>query len=158
MTFNNFVKQVAKWEGCRLKAYYDSGGTLTIGYGFTRSVIDSLNENTTITQERADKLLKQIVKKYMNAVVNECKHHNLMFTCNQILALTDFTYNCGIGAMQNLLKQPTHEKIVEHLLMYNKVTINGVKTFSQGLANRRDYEAVLYNKKCSCTVPCSYKN
>ena len=45
---------IKKFEGCRLEAYKCSGGVWTIGYGHTENV----NEGDTITQEKADKLLK----------------------------------------------------------------------------------------------------
>lgn len=157
MTYNKFINQLKNFEGCRLKAYKDIANVVTIGYGFTKSVIPDLTIDTEITQEYADMLLKKAVKKYMDSVVAECKKHNLMFTCHQILALTDFSYNCGIGALQTILKQERHCDIVEHLLMYNKATINGVKQTVNGLVKRREWESELYNKKCTCTVPCSYR-
>ena len=46
---------IKKFEGCRLKAYYCSGGVLTIGYGHTGGV----KETDVITQEEADKLYNE---------------------------------------------------------------------------------------------------
>jgi lysozyme len=51
---------IKKFEGCRLKAYYCSGGVLTIGYGHTGGV----KETDTITQEEADELLEKDVLKF----------------------------------------------------------------------------------------------
>ena len=45
----------AKLEGCRLTAYPDTGGKLTIGYGHTALV----HASQTITQETADYLLRE---------------------------------------------------------------------------------------------------
>lgn len=157
MTLSNYIKKLKTFEGCRLKAYKDIANVVTIGYGFTKSVIPDLTIESTMTQEEADKQLKKIVKKHIDVVVKECKKHNLMFTCNQIIALTDFCYNCGFGALQNIMKYQSHDEIVQHLILYNKATINGVKQTVQGLVKRREWEKEVYLKKCSCSVPCSYR-
>ena len=51
---------IKKFEGCRLEAYYCSGGVLTIGYSNTGGV----KESETITQEEAEKLLRADVFKF----------------------------------------------------------------------------------------------
>ena len=53
---------IKKFEGCRLEAYYCSGGVLTIGYGHTGGV----KESDTITQEEAEKLLRADVLNLKN--------------------------------------------------------------------------------------------
>ena len=58
---------IKKFEGCRLEAYYCSGGVLTIGYGHTGGV----KESDTITQEEAEKLLRADVFKFEKNVEDD---------------------------------------------------------------------------------------
>ena len=51
---------IKKFEGCKLEAYYCSGGVLTIGYGHTGKV----KETDVITQDEADRLLKGDILKF----------------------------------------------------------------------------------------------
>ena len=56
---------IKKFEGCKLEAYYCSGGVLTIGYGHTGKV----KETDVITQDEADRLLKGDILKFVSASV-----------------------------------------------------------------------------------------
>lgn len=76
-----------KSEGCKLRAYRDTGGVLTIGYGHTGGV----RENQVITQEVAETLLRHDVQ-YAVGVVNA---HALPCTQGQFDALVDFVFNVG---------------------------------------------------------------
>ena len=51
-TSNNGITLIKKFEGCRLKAYKDAAGVLTIGYGHTSGV----KAKDSITQEEAENL------------------------------------------------------------------------------------------------------
>jgi lysozyme len=74
-------------EGCRLKAYQDTGGVWTIGYGHTGGV----KPNQVITQEVAEVLLEHD----MNYAANFVNQHCLPCTQGQFDALTDFVFNVG---------------------------------------------------------------
>jgi lysozyme len=74
-------------EGCKLKAYQDTGGVWTIGVGHTGGV----KPNDVITKELADTLLKHDIAYAVNIVNTHC----LPATQGQFDALTDFVYNVG---------------------------------------------------------------
>jgi lysozyme len=74
-------------EGCKLRAYQDTGGIWTIGYGHTQKVRpnDIIDNNTAVT------FLKHDVE-YAVSVVNT---HALPCTQGQFDALVDFVFNVG---------------------------------------------------------------
>ena len=84
---------IKKFEGCRLEAYYCSGGVLTIGYGHTGGV----KESDTITQEEAEKLLRADVFKF-----EEYVEDNVMVELDQSQfdALVAWTFNLGPGNLR----------------------------------------------------------
>lgn len=87
---DNLIK---KFEGCRLKAYRDPKGILTIGYGHTSAAGNPLvTEGMTITQNQAEQILKQDLVKFENAVSDLVK---VNLSQNQFDVLVDFTYNAG---------------------------------------------------------------
>ena len=61
------VKLIKEFEGCKLKAYYDSVGVITIGYGTTNSdksiTGKTITKGMTISQATADKWLKESLNK-----------------------------------------------------------------------------------------------
>lgn len=126
-------------EGCRLKAYQDTGGVWTIGYGHTGNV----KPNSTITQEQAEALL-HLDRKYAETCVNQ---HALPCTQGQFDALVDFVFNVGPSQF-----------LTSHLLRYHRAGQydlaakefpkwkydNG--TVEPGLVKRRSAEAALYSQ------------
>jgi lysozyme len=74
-------------EGCKLKAYQDTGGVWTIGYGHTGNV----RPNQVVTPELAEALLEHDMQ-YAAGVVN---NHAGQCTQGQFDALTDFVFNVG---------------------------------------------------------------
>lgn len=83
----NLIKQ---FEGCRLKSYKCPAGIWTIGYGHTKDV----KEGLTITQEKAEALLKQDLKIHCKNVSNLVK---IPLKQNEFDALVSFEYNVGYG-------------------------------------------------------------
>jgi lysozyme len=82
-----------KFEGCRLEAYRDSVGVLTIGYGHTG---EGVAEGMAWTQEQADAHLE----KDMEAAASEVEHLlKVPVSQGQFDALTDFAYNLGAGTL-----------------------------------------------------------
>lgn len=139
MTKSDLVKQIKAFEGFRQVAYADPGkGVLTIGYGRTQNV----RPGETTTREIEDKLLNDAVSSYYNQVVAATKQYNYNFTENQLLALTDFTYNCGRANLLKLLDfgKRSIKEIGDKILLYDKA---GGKTLS-GLTKRRQFENALY--------------
>lgn len=139
MTLNDLILKIKIFEGFRSKVYIDAGGTPTIGYG--RTNIKSMNETTT--KEKEDKWLIEKV----SAVYENVRHKMLAWgyyslSTEQLLALTDFTYNLGIGNLNKLTDNGQRDisTIAEKILLYNKC--NGKEL--SGLTKRRQWEHDLF--------------
>jgi lysozyme len=79
-----------QFEGCRLTAYRDQGGVLTIGYGYTGAVLPG----QTCTQAQAEEWLHQDIV-FAETEVNRLV--KIPLTQAEFDALVDFTFNCGCG-------------------------------------------------------------
>lgn len=137
MFWKEFVDKIKYFEGFREKAYKDSAGNLTIGYGFTKSIIPELNEKMTITKNYADKLLEKLLNNELNYVASLVDDS---FSYDSLLALTSFSYNCGHKALEKILHRKDILEMGDALLLYNKCTINGKKVELKGLTKRRKWE------------------
>lgn len=138
----SFIKN---FEGCRLKAYNDGVGIMTIGYGSTMYPEGTrVKEGDMITQERAEFMLKWEV--ILKAKSVAAFLYNVVLKQQQFDALVSFAYNVGVGNLQKstLLKKvklnPNDESIRDEFMKWNKA---GGKTL-EGLTRRRAAEADLY--------------
>lgn len=97
-TAGQFIKE---HEGCRLKAYADTGGVFTIGYGATGP---DIHPGTTWTQEHAETRLAEDVARFEKAVDELV---TVPITDNQRAALISFAFNLGAHALagSTLLKK-----------------------------------------------------
>jgi len=132
---------IKKFEGCKLEAYYCSGGVLTIGYGHTGGV----KETDVITQEEADKLLKGDILKFEQYVED-----NVIVELDQgqFDALVAWTFNLGPGnlresTMLKKLNDADYASVPFEMKRWNKA---GGKTLD-GLIRRRNAEALLFQSK-----------
>lgn len=82
-------------EGFRAKAYLDTGGIWTIGFGTTRVNGIPIGVGQVCTEKIAEVWLNADCAEAQTAV-NQLVHHPL--TQNQFDALVSFVYNVGIGA------------------------------------------------------------
>lgn len=130
---------IKSYEGCRLQAYKCPAGAWTIGWGHTQNVC----EGQVITQAQADNLFNVDVQKY------EVPERYGSFNQNQFDALTSFAYNCGMGALDDVL---TSGDITGTMAQYKK----GGGIVLQGLVRRRAEEIALYNTPIY-TGPTEYK-
>jgi lysozyme len=133
-------KIIKQWEGLRLKAYLDTGGVWTIGWGHTKNV----DAGMTITEEQAQKLFEEdyaeharIIKKHVKVPLNEF----------QEAALISFAFNVGEPqfAKSTLLKKLNkgeYESVPAQLQRW--IYDNGKVV--KGLVNRRAAEAGLWAK------------
>ena len=80
---------IKEFEGCKLTAYRDGGGVLTIGWGHTGADVE---EGMTITQERADELLLLDLADAVHGVNALVK---VPLTQNEFDALVSFAFNVG---------------------------------------------------------------
>lgn len=137
------LELIKRFEGCRLKAYQDSVGVWTIGYGTTNAdkVITGTNivSGLQISQRTADEWLRQSVDKKYGPKVEK---YNAAYGWNQneFDALVSFAYN--IGSIDQLTANGIRSRsmIAEKVLQYNKA---GGKVFP-GLTRRREAERALF--------------
>ena len=139
MTFNDLLLKIKLFEGFSTRVYIDAGGTPTIGYG--RTDIKSMNETTT--KEKEDLwLYKKVNNIYEQVKIKMVEKWHYNVNENQLLALTDFTYNLGIGNLNKLTDNGQRDisTISEKILLYNKC--NGKEL--NGLTKRRQWEHDLF--------------
>lgn len=98
---NNGINLIKKFEGLELKAYKDSVGILTIGYGHTRGV----KAGDVITGQQADAFLREDVQVAELAVNTNVK---VKLTQGQFDALVSFIFNLGAG---NFVKSTLLKKL-----------------------------------------------
>lgn len=133
---------IKSFEGCELKSYKDIVGILTIGYGHTGS---DVTENQTISQAKAEEILKEDLERFEKGVAELCKL--VALNPNQFSALVCFSFNVGLGAfktstMLKLLNAKEYSKAADQFLRWNKA---GGKEVA-GLTRRREAERQLFLK------------
>lgn len=127
------------FEGLKLTAYPDpgtGGAPWTIGYGHTGPEV---HPGLTITQEQAEELLMQDVKKAAAAVNAKVTGD---ITQEEFDALVDFVFNVGAGnfAASTLLKKVNAGDIHGAAAEFEKWDMAGGKHMA-GLLRRRNAEA-----------------
>jgi lysozyme len=139
----NFIKKAE--GGLYLKAYLDSGGVPTIGFG---SIYDfdkqrKVQMGDVITPEQAQRWLEMETSKNAEEIKRLVK---VPLTNNMLNSLISFTYNVGINGfrqstMLRLLNSGADKNIVAE--QFDRwVYDNGVKV--KGLINRRNAEKKLF--------------
>lgn len=99
------IELIKRFEGLQLKAYQDSVGVWTIGYGWTQPVDGKkVGPGMQIDQATADRLLKCGVVQYEQGVNQLVK---VKITQGQFDALVSFAYNLGLRSLSTstLLKK-----------------------------------------------------
>ena len=86
---NSGLSLIKRYEGCRLKAYKDSVGVWTIGWGNTSHA----KAGMAITQQQAESFLKDDIKP-IETLLNGM---GINYTQNQFDALTSWIFNLGQG-------------------------------------------------------------
>jgi lysozyme len=133
----NFIKS---FEGCRLRAYRDIVGVLTIGYGYTGPDITPM---TLWTQEQCDAALLDRVKEFekcINTLVTvELNQH-------QFNALVSFVYNLGcnslkISTLLKLLNAGDYKNASRQFVLWD----HAGQTVLTSLLTRRKAEMNLFN-------------
>ena len=92
-------KIIKEFEGLRLQAYPDAGAW-AIGWGSTTIGGKVVREGQSITQAQADAQLDADLKRFHEALVRAIPAVS-SWQPNRIAALLSWTYNLGVGAMQN---------------------------------------------------------
>ena len=134
------IELIKSFESCRTTAYKDTVGVWTIGWGHTGSDVYA---GKRITQEEADKLLKDDLERFEKHVASFDPTYN--WNENEFSALASFAYN--VGSINQLTANGSRSKavIADKILAYDKA---GGKTLP-GLTRRRKAERALFLKKVS---------
>lgn len=137
------LAMIASFESFAPKAYYCPAGVLTIGYGHTGTNAkgQELQEDDTVTQEQAMRLLNEDVLWAENAINKQ----QLDLTQNQFDALVSFVFNVGANAFSHStllkkLKSRDFDAAADEFLRWNKA---GGKVL-RGLTTRREAERELF--------------
>jgi lysozyme len=142
---------IKNFEGKKLKAYKDSVGIWTIGFGSIYNIDenrpvkqgDVISEETALRWLRYEIAQKQIdIKKLIKVPVTQ----------NQLDSITSLVFNIGTNSFKKstllkLLNAGTDKKTVaDQFLRWNKGTIDGKLQVIPGLTNRRILERELFLK------------
>lgn len=135
------TKLISSYEGCKLTAYNDPVGLLSIGYGSRYINGIPVKAGTTITQAQADSMLEQDVQNLYNKISFVLPN----LTENQYIAVLDFAYNTGYYAfikstMFNYLKSGN---IAEAATQFELWDHAGGKVLP-GLLRRRQQEKAIF--------------
>jgi len=136
------IDLVKQFEGLELKAYQCAAGVWTIGYGYTKGVM----EGDTWSEEKSDHmLLHEFANEYEN-VVNACV--KVPINQCQFDALCSFVYNLGGNALATstllkVLNSGDYNGVPEQIKRWNKA---GGKVLA-GLVRRRSAESELFEGK-----------
>ncbi len=134
----NGVDLIKSFEGCVLKAYQDSAGVWTIGYGHTKGV----HSGMTISATQAEDYLKSDLAMFEQAV-NNCV--TVSITQNVFDALVSFSFNVGGAALKKstLLAKLNKGDINGAAAEFDKWVYAG-KRVLPGLIRRRAAEKELF--------------
>lgn len=132
------IELIKEFEGCKLKAYQDSVGVWTIGYGHTKNV----RKGDVITQKQADQFLIEDLEDAEDAVNRLVK-----VEINQVMfdALSSFVFNLGASKFKSstLLRLLNWGKYTGASNEFTKWVYAGGHKLS-GLVRRRESEQNLF--------------
>ena len=134
-------------EELRLKAYPDTGGVLTIGYGHTGDV----SKGQTCTKEHAEELLTADVMEVCQWLDRQHPEVWTLLNANQAAAVISWLFNVGCpaattSATWGFIKSGDLEAALKNILKWNKGRLapGGPLVVIKGLLNRRNKEAALW--------------
>lgn len=138
----NGLDLIKGFEGLRLKAYRDSAGIPTIGYGHTKTARMGMK----ITGADAEELLRRDLATAEGAVNLRVE---VPINQNQFDALVSFVFNLGGGAFRRstllrLLNAEDYAGAADQFPRWNKARVNGVLVALKGLTRRRAAERALF--------------
>lgn len=136
------VLEIARSEGCKLKAYRCPAGVPTIGWGHTSGV----KMGDTCTQEQADQWFINDLSIFTSSVVKLLKRDA---SDNELGAMVSLAFNIGTHgfAQSTVLKRHNEgdrQSAARAFALWNKARINGVLQVVDGLTSRRAREAAMY--------------
>lgn len=133
------IDLIKSFEGLELKAYKDSVGVTTIGYGSTGSHVSI---GMTITKEQSEQLLKKDLERFEKGVSDLVK---VPLNQNQFDALVSFAFNLGLGNLKSstLLKKLNASDYIGASKEFERWNRAGGKVLN-GLTRRRIAERDLF--------------
>ncbi|MEL6383811.1 MAG: lysozyme [Cyanobacteria bacterium J06626_18] len=137
------LRIVKEFEGLELRAYQDSVGVWTIGYGHTAAAgAPDVYPGQTITEAQAEEILRRDLRKFEGGVRDVVK---VPLTSDQFAALVSFSFNVGVGALSNstLLRKLNARDYQGAANEFPRWVKAGGQTL-QGLVRRRDAERALF--------------
>ena len=143
----NAIDLIKQFEGFRSKAYQDSVGVWTIGYGTTRINGQPVKAGMTITEDQALQLVQQEVNKLWSQI-EQILRVNL--NQNQMNALVDFAYNLGFNALKTstLMNKVNTGDFNGAASQFSRWVYAGGKVLP-GLVKRREAEKQLFLEPAS---------
>ena len=132
---NQLIEKIKEFEGLRLRAYLDSGGKPTIGYGHTLGV----KMGQRITERQAEEMLEQdlwVAGRFPNTMKE-------IDTQGRYDAVVDFIFNVGVGDFKRstlckYILRHAPDKLIQ--AEFRRWVHAGGKVL-QGLVKRREWEA-----------------
>lgn len=129
---------LTRYESFRPKPYDDGTGTLTIGYGHTRSPVMP----SSVTEEEAKELLREDLNYFQEILYRQVR---VPLNENQFSSLISFVYNVGEGNFRNstLLKKLNNANYKAAANEFENWKKGGGKVLT-GLVRRRAAEQQLF--------------
>ena len=132
------IELLKHFEGCELKAYQDSVGVWTIGYGHTKGIYEGLE----ITQSEAEKMLQDELPEYEGYITDKVVP---MLQQHEYDALVCWVYNLGptnlsSSTMLKKLNAGEFKEVPFQMIRWDKA--GGQPLL--GLTRRRNAEALLF--------------
>ncbi len=138
----NGIKLLTELEGFEDKAYLDTGGVWTIGYGTTKINGKPVEAGLTCSEAEARQWLSEDLAWAQTAVNKLVK---VPLTQGMFDALVSFVYNIGEDAFRNstLLKLLNFKQYAEAAKQFDRWKFDNGKEI-KGLVNRRKRERSLF--------------
>jgi GH24 family phage-related lysozyme (muramidase) len=137
---------VREFEGCHLKAYLCPANVWTVGWGSTTIAGKVVREGQSITQAQADAQLDADLQRFYDALARAIPAV-AGWPPNRAAALVSWTYNVGVGAMQEstlrrrlLAGEDPAQVVAAELPRWNKADGKELP----GLTRRRAAEVALF--------------
>jgi GH24 family phage-related lysozyme (muramidase) len=137
---------VREFEGCHLKAYLCPANVWTVGWGSTTIAGKVVREGQSVTQAQADAQLDADLERFYDALARAIPAV-AGWPPNRAAALVSWTYNVGVGAMQDstlrrriLAGEDPAQVVAAELPRWNKADGKELP----GLTRRRAAEVALF--------------
>ncbi|MBE7381978.1 MAG: lysozyme [Leptolyngbya sp. SIO1E4] len=137
------LRIIKGFEGLELRAYQDSVGVWTIGYGHTAAAgPPDVYAGQTITNAEAETILKRDLGVFERGVRDRVK---VPINSDQFSALVSFSFNVGLGALSNstMLRKLNAGDYQGAANEFPRWVKAGGRTL-QGLVRRRNAEQALF--------------